>query len=303
MKRIPAWTLALIGITVLWGWSFVAIHAALNEISASAFNAYRFLSGALFLLPALIITRKRISLNEICCGVLAGVVLFFAFAFQTSGIKWTTASNASFITGLAIVFTPLFAYSILKITPHRNQMLGAIVATVGLAFLTLREMSIQLGDALVLACAIFTALHIVVLSKFSIRMDATVLAFIQVLVVGLLSIVWSAWVGQLSLPSSGTAVWTILVIGSLGTALAYFVQTKAQAESPPSRVALILVLEPVFGGFFGYLIGGDRLGAINVFGACLIILGMVITELDANYINTKYQRLKSALKMDNQLNS
>ncbi|MGE6530139.1 DMT family transporter [Pseudomonas sp. NPDC077382] len=303
MKRIPAWTLALIGITVLWGWSFVAIHAALNEISASAFNAYRFLSGALFLLPALIITRKRISLNETCCGVLAGVVLFFAFAFQTSGIKWTTASNASFITGLAIVFTPLFAYSILKITPHRNQMLGAIVATVGLAFLTLREMSIQLGDALVLACAIFTALHIVVLSKFSIRMDATVLAFIQVLVVGLLSIVWSAWVGQLSLPSSGTAVWTILVIGSLGTALAYFVQTKAQAESPPSRVALILVLEPVFGGFFGYLIGGDRLGAINVFGACLIILGMVITELDANYINTKYQRLKSALKMDNQLNS
>jgi drug/metabolite transporter (DMT)-like permease len=53
---------------------------------------------------------------------------------------------------------------------------------------------------------------------------------------------------------------------------------KAQVESPPTRIALILVLEPVFGGLFGYLLGGDRLSAINLSGAALIIVAMVVTE-------------------------
>jgi drug/metabolite transporter (DMT)-like permease len=139
----------------------------------------------------------------------------------------------------------------LKVQPNKQQALGAAMAAVGLALLTISDLSVHVGD---------------------------VLAFIQVVVVGMLSLVWSIATGEFSTPHTSQALTTIVVLGIGGTAVGYFVQTKAQVESPPSRIALILVLEPVFGGLFGYLLGGDRLSVINLSGAVLIIVAMVVTE-------------------------
>jgi drug/metabolite transporter (DMT)-like permease len=278
MKNENVWVAALIGVTILWGWSFVAIHESLTTLSASAFNAYRFLVGGLVMMMVLARKPLRISFDEMKDGTLAGVALFLAFALQTTGIAYTTASNASFITGLAVVFTPLFALVLLKVQVNKQQAFGAVVAAVGLALLTINNLAVHLGDVLVLGCAVFTALHIVVLSKVSKNHDAEVLAFIQVAVVGVLSFIWSATTGTISVPHTPQVLTTIVVMGIGGTAIGYFVQTKAQVASAPSRIALVLVLEPVFGGLFGYLLGGDRLDARNLFGALLIIVAMVVTE-------------------------
>ena len=278
MKTENMWATALVGVTILWGWSFVAIHEALSTLSATAFNAFRFLAGGVVMLILLARKPRRIRFDELKDGAFAGVALFVAFTFQTTGISYTTASNASFITGLAVVFTPLFALILLKVQPNKQQALGAAMAAVGLALLTISDLSVHIGDVLVLGCAVFTALHIVILSKVSKNHDAEVLAFIQVMVVGVLSLVWSIATGEFSTPHTSQALTTIVVLGIGGTAVGYFVQTKAQVESPPSRIALILVLEPVFGGLFGYLLGGDRLSVINLSGAVLIIVAMVVTE-------------------------
>lgn len=278
MKKETFWATALIGVTILWGWSFVAIHESLSTLNAIAFNAYRFLVGGAVMLLFLARKSQRIRLNTVRDGSFAGFVLFLAFTFQTSGIAYTTASNASFITGLAVVFTPLFALFLLKIQPKKQQMIGAVLAAVGLAFLTLTDFAVNIGDALVLGCALFTALHIVVLSRMSKNHDAEVLAFIQVFMVGILSLIWSISEGTITIPSTPQVFMTIVIVGIGGTAIGYFVQTKAQVESPPSRIALILVLEPVFGGLFGYFLGNDRLSELNIFGALLIIFAMALTE-------------------------
>ncbi|MBN3787855.1 DMT family transporter [Burkholderia sp. Ac-20353] len=278
MKSENAWAAALVGVTVLWGWSFVAIHESLQVLSASAFNAYRFLIGAAVMFIALLRRKGKIDWRETSRGVLPGFVLFLAFAFQTAGIAFTTASNASFITGLAVIFAPVFAFWLLQIRPNRQQIIGAIVAAIGLALLTVQDLSVHTGNMLVVGCAVFTALHIVVLSKRSKEADVELLAFVQVLVVGLLSLGWSLATRQFSVPHAPQAIWTAVIVGIGGTAIGYFVQTKAQVESPPSRIALILVLEPVFGGLFGYLIGGDRLSAVNLVGAAMILLAMIVTE-------------------------
>ncbi|MGA9913946.1 MAG: DMT family transporter [Paraburkholderia sp.] len=278
MKTENSWATALVGVTVLWGWSFVAIHESLSSVSAIAFNALRFLVGGIAMLVFLARKPRRIRFAELKDGTLAGLALFAAFTFQTTGIGYTTASNASFITGLAVVFTPLFALLLLRVQPNRQQAFGAAMAAVGLALLTLSAFSVHVGDLLVLGCAVFTALHIVVLSKVSKNHDAEVLAFVQVMVVGVLSLAWSVVTGGFSIPHTSQALTTIVVVGIGGTAIGYFVQTKAQVESSPSRIALILVLEPVFGGLFGYLLGGDRLSAVNLSGAVLIIVAMIVTE-------------------------
>lgn len=279
MKQEKFWVMAMIAVTVLWGWSFVAIHESVTTLSASAFNAWRFLVGAAVMLVLLARRIQHIKLADLKHGAIAGVVLFLAYTLQTSGLVLTSASNSSFITGLAVVFTPLFAKVFLNAPPTKQQMSGALLATIGLGLLTIRDFSVHSGDALSLGCAIFFALHIIILSRISKNGDVEVLAFIQVLVVALLSLLWSSSSGEMSLPSTSQAISTILILGIGGTAIACFVQTKAQVLTAPTKIALILVLEPVFGGMFGYFLAGDRLTALNILGASLIVLAMLVTEV------------------------
>lgn len=278
MKSESAWANALVAVTALWGWSFVAIHESLEALSAPAFNAWRFMVGGAAMLAFLLRKKRPMPVAEIRDGAIAGFALFLAFTFQTSGIAYTTASNASFITGLAVVFTPPIAWLLLRTRATRRQIVSAAVAAVGLALLTMSDWSLRAGDLLVLVCAICTALHIVVLSKFSKGKDVEVLAFVQVAVVALLSLASSVILDDFSVPQTSQAVWTIGVVGIGGTAIAYYVQTKAQVLSSPNKIALILVLEPVFGGIFGYWLGGDRLGFANMVGATLIIGAMIAAE-------------------------
>ena len=279
MKQENIWIIALIAVTVLWGWSFSAIHQALQELSASTFNTYRFMVGAAVMLPFVVKKLSRSTHLDWFVGGLAGLVLFLAFTFQTSGIAYTTASNAAFITGLAVVFTPFLAKVLLKQNPKRQQIMGAALAAIGLALLTINDFAVHMGDTLILACAIFTALHIIVLAKVSKNHDVALLAFIQVFVVAVLSLLWAFFSRPISLPQTSHTYSTIVIMGIAGTAVAYFVQTKAQVQTSPNKIALIIVLEPVFGGFFGYLLAGDRLTVMNMFGAVLIIVAMIITEL------------------------
>ncbi|WP_080970724.1 DMT family transporter [Burkholderia cepacia] len=272
------WALSLVGITALWGWSFVAIHDALSTLSASAFNSYRFLVASFVLVVIVIPVLGKFTKQEFFGGLYAGLALFCAFAFQTAGLKYTTASNAAFITGLAVVFTPLFSFLILRLNPTRQQLIGAVIATIGLGLLTIKGLSVHFGDILVLGCAASFALHIVILSRASKSAHSGRITLVQILVVGLASLAWSVMFGEFSLPKTGSSIWAIVIIGVLGTTLGFFVQTKAQISSPPSRIALIIVLEPVFGGLFGYFLAGDRLSGLNLIGAMLIILGMVVTE-------------------------
>lgn len=279
MKKEKVWVFALMAVTVLWGWSFSAIHQALLELRAPVFNAYRFIVGAVVILPFVAKKLGHSTRLDWLAGGLAGVVLFLAFSLQTAGIAYTTASNAAFITGLAVVFTPFLAKVLLKQNPKRQQIIGAALAAIGLALLTINDFSVHGGDALILACAVFIALHIIVLAKVSKNHDAALLAFIQVLVVALLSFLWALSSKQLSLPHASQTYSTIVIMGVVGTAIAYFVQTKAQVLTSPNKIALIIVLEPVFGGLFGYVLAGDRLTTINIMGAVLIIIAMVVAEM------------------------
>ncbi|MNE27579.1 EamA-like transporter family protein [compost metagenome] len=273
------WELALVMITALWGWSFVAIHDALASMNSATFTALRFLVAAAVMALILFPSLKDMSRRELTGGVAAGLALFAAVALQTEGLRFTSPSNASFITGLAVIFTLPITFFFLGIHPSVQQVLGALIATLGLAFLTAQDFSIRFGDLLVLGCALSFASHIVILSRASKGTHSGRITLVQLVVVGLLGLVWSLGFGEFSMPASSETWVAVLVVGVAGTALGFYVQTKAQIQSPPSRIALILVLEPVFGGLFGYWLAGDRLTPLNLFGAALILVGILATEI------------------------
>jgi drug/metabolite transporter (DMT)-like permease len=277
------WELAMVAVTAVWGSTFVLVRDAVALIPPFAFIAYRFLAAALLL--AAVRPRRTVGgpgggqWGPMAAGAAVGLALFAGYGFQTVGLQYTTASNAGFITGLSVVLTPLLGAVLLGQSPGRWPLTGAILAAVGLAFLSLQTLEVRQGDALVLGCAVAFAAHILLLGRYAPHLDTYRLAVVQLATAGLLALVWAALAGDLVAPASAE-VWVALAITSVvASAGAFLIQTRAQRELSPTRTAVIITMEPVFAGLFGFLVAGERLSGRGWLGAGLILAGMLIAEL------------------------
>ncbi len=195
------------------------------------------------------------------------------------GLQYTTASNAGFVTGLSVVLTPLVGGLVLRERPGRWPAAGAVLALAGLALLSLRQLEIGRGDAIVFGCAVAFALHILILGRVAPRYPSYALAVVQLATVGLLGLAWAAAAGDLA-PPRGTSVWVALAVTTvLASAGGFLIQTRAQQEVSPTKTAVTLTMEPVFAGLFGFLLAGERLSARGWVGAGCILVGMLVAEL------------------------
>ena len=113
-------------------------------------------------------------------GAVLGAALFAGYAFQTVGLQYTNASNAGFVTGMFVVFTPLLSAVLLRRPPSGAAIAGVVLATVGLALLSLGPSFVPRGgDVLILGCALAFAIHIVGLGAWSSLHDAVGLTVVQ----------------------------------------------------------------------------------------------------------------------------
>src|SRR6266568_1603223 len=224
---------------------------------------------------------REIQRHELRAGAITGLALFAGYAFQTVGLQYTTASNAGFITGMFVVFTPVIGALVFRRLPSTAASLGVILATSGLVLLAMPSgFHLRRGDALEVMTAITFAIHILLIARLGKGIPALRFAAIQIATAATLALIWSG-IGEHTAPRGADAgVWfAIALTGIFATALAFLVQTRAQQEIPPTRTAVILTAEPVFAGIFGYLVAGDRLGARGYAGAVLIVAGILVAEL------------------------
>ncbi|MHB9095393.1 MAG: DMT family transporter [Eubacteriales bacterium] len=274
--------LALVFVTLVWGATFVTVKEAIKHIEPFYFLAIRFGIATLIML---VVTNKRIvrlTTSSFLKGVLIGLMLFAGYAFQTFGLRYTSASNAGFITGLSVVFVPICIAMATKKLPGIISALGIVSATLGLGLLTVSEsLNINFGDILVLFCAISYTFHILLLGRYSPDNDTFILATVQIATVAAASY-FSALVKETA-PSAAnfdTEVWqAILITAVLATALAFFMQTWTQKYTSPTHTAIIFTTEPVFAALFAYLIGGESFTLRQGLGAVFILGGMLASEL------------------------
>src|SRR3954454_15592793 len=149
----------LVGMTLVWGCSFVLVKDIVAVVPPMLWLAVRFAFGALALAVIVVAARRwrGLTWREVRWGALLGVVLWAAYALQTVELQSTSPSNGGFITGLSVVLVPLFGLFILGQRPDRWAVIGVVMATVGLALLSLHieeRLAVSWGDALVFGCAI-----------------------------------------------------------------------------------------------------------------------------------------------------
>ncbi|GAG67474.1 unnamed protein product [marine sediment metagenome] len=281
MKSIQA-EIYLLVIVIIWGSTFAIIKGVLDQIPTFTFLAYRFFLAVLILY---LIFWKRIRENiektTLKKGVLIGIFLFLGYAFQTVGLKYTTATKAGFITGLSVVLVPIISHFFIKEKINRNSVIGVILAFIGLWFLNYSSsFSFNFGDFLVLLCAMSFAMHIISVGLYTKKVDYVGLVIVQLATVFVLSLLMALVFErpEIHLSYSPNVWWSIVLTGVFATALAFYMQNRFQRYSTATKTAIIFSGEPIFAAVFAYLLLEEKVGLIAWIGGLLIIFGMIISQ-------------------------
>ncbi len=271
--------LALTSVAAVWGASFVLMKDALKGQSVDDFLATRFIIATIALILFRPQALKEINLEMVMKGSLLGLFLGSGYLFQTIGLHLTTAATTGFITGLYVVFTPILGALFLKSSVIRNEWIGVVMATVGLALLSFKGFSIGLGELSVLLSALFFAFHILGLGRWSGRFATYPLTIVQLgtiaILTSLLALVDDGYEPPNTNQEWGATIFTAL----LATSLAFLIQTWSQSKMDATVVAVVLTLEVVFAALFAVITGQESLTLRAILGGTLIFAAMILMQL------------------------
>jgi drug/metabolite transporter (DMT)-like permease len=294
-KRLsPATTahLLLLAVVFVWGVTFVLIKDALQDATPLLFNLLRM--SLAFLALAVVNYRqlRHINRRALLSGLVVGLFLAAGYQFQTAGLARTTPAKSAFITGLVVVFVPLFTIlpalrSINTPPPRWTTGIGALLAFSGLLLLTTPEgtswrnlfASIGPGDLLTLACAIAFAGHLLALAHTSHQVPTGQLATLQIGAATLIMAITLPLGGRPHLSVTPRLLIALIVTSLLATAAAFTIQSWSQQHLPPTHTAILLTLEPVFACLTSFLVLHEQLGRRSLVGAALILTGIAFIEL------------------------
>ena len=285
-KRLRA-DLSLAFCSLLWGATFVVVKNSLAYSSVYIFLAVRFTLAALLMAafrPRVFRTLKK---EELLAGAALGFFMFGGYAFQTTGLEYTTPAKSGFVTGSSVVMVPL----LLGIFWGRRLTLwvyaGVFAAVFGLYFLTVPAEGVSYlnrGDLLTFVAAGLYAMHIILVGDYTRRHSVAALSVLQVAACAVL-----AWVATGLTSVTGWQAarfgWQpgsllgIAICAVFATAVAFSIQLWAQQFTTSSHAAILFTLEPVFASMTSYILLRERLGTRALLGAAFVLAGILIAEL------------------------
>ncbi|MEY4104372.1 MAG: hypothetical protein RL461_1574 [Planctomycetota bacterium] len=288
----------LLACAVIWGISFLWQKWANEHIGALTYVGIRSLLGALVVAPLLLRAPVRAALRDparrrplLVGGLAAGACLAAASAFQQTGLKSTTVTNAGFITGLYVVLVPFIG----RFLGQRIGWAAWAAVVLSLAGLTLLSFShvmsvsdlagfidgLNRGDLWVLACAVTWAIHVHVVGWAAPRSDAIALSVLQFVVGGVVATSLALAFESPSIQAVQDATAPIVLSAVFAVGVAFTLQAVAQDVAPPTHTAILLSLESVFCAIAGAVWLGEELGVRQVGGAALLLAAALLAQLPA----------------------
>lgn len=287
----------------IWGTAFVAQRKGMEYIGPFTFNGIRSIIGAVVLVPVILFIRNGArkkspdspdallsagsKKNLLIGGLACGVLLFTASTLQQAGMVYTTSGKAGFITALYIVIVPILGLFVGK-RVRPLIIICVIMAVAGLYLLTIKEgFSVNRGDLLILACAFFFSIHILVIDHFSPRTNAVALSGIQLFVTGLVSVPCMAVFETVDWSAVLDCAIPILYAGVMSCGVAYTMQIVAQKYTEPTVASLLLSLESVFAALAGAVILGEVLSGRELAGCIIMFVAIILAQLPEKGQNIK----------------
>lgn len=297
-KRSVLYSDALLVLTAaIWGFAFVAQRVGMDDLGPFAFNAVRYLIGALVLLPLIRWRRKAAAaaftqdvgttgspvrpkgLRRFLPFAVCGSVMFLGATLQQLGLVTTTAGNAAFVTSLYVVIVPLLG-SLFGRVNHVKNYLAALVSVAGLYIITVGGgFTVAPGDLLVLAGSFFWAAHILVIDHFAPKVDSVELSAGQFAVCGALSFVAALLFEPKPFEGILSAAVPLLYGGLFSCGVAFTLQIVAQRSAPPAHASILLAFEGLFGAIGGVLLLGEPATLRLFAGGGLMLIAAIYSQL------------------------
>ena len=320
-KRVFRADALLLLTAAVWGFGFVAQRSGMQYVGPFTFNGIRFPLGSLSLIPLIAWNARKRPPSRLKGNwkktvllpcFFAGTCLFIAVTIQQLGIMITTAGNAGFITGLYVIFTPIFGIFLGRKT-GKATWFGAVLTLTGLYFLSTSGPmgGINPGDIIITVSAVFWAFHVLIIDRLVQKTDPLVLSSGQFAIAGLYALAaafliepaLSSWLANSELFSTGLFYWKsfpalingfrsgtvplslisdaaipILYGGLISVGIGYTLQTVAQRDAPPAHATIILCLEGGFAALGGILFLHEAVGIRIIIGFALSLTGMLVSQ-------------------------
>ena len=275
--------------TFIWGTAFIAQDTGMDNIGPLTFNSARFFVGFIFMLPvALIIERKKI-IPEINSNkklffkyyMFMGVSLFLGTSLQQAALQYTNIANAAFFTIFYVPIVPILLFFFYKFKVHWSIWPSIAMCIIGVYLLSnFSDSQIMLGDALVILCSLFWALHIIFAGKFMKKFDLPIFyASLQSIFVFFLSIIAAYVFEEIDIQKILLEYSSILYAGILSGGVAFTLQMYAQKNIDEAPAAIIYSLEGVFAALAGWIILNQILNLDNIIGCLLILFAVILSQI------------------------
>ena len=264
---------------LFWGASTVVAKHVLSTLPPFAFMSARFWLAFLVIFILYFPRMRNISRETISLGITTGLLLFASYALQLVGMLYTSVANAAFIAALGVIIIPIIHAVMVKRLPSGPVITSIILCTIGLALLTGWQGGFNLGDFLCLLCAVTFSFYTIVIDRKAGNIESLSLTAVQFATAGICATI-AAFFFETYTASQLIESWgSILFVGILCTALVTPLQIIGQKNTTPTRVGVILLLEPVSATILAFLFLNEFIGIPGFIGSCLILTGILIAEL------------------------
>lgn len=278
--------LLLLGAAFIWGTTFVAQMTGMEGLGPFTYAMARYLLGFLFLLGFWYVMRGRREEKKRKgiyhpgwrAGLGSGAIMFVGTSLQQVAMLYTTAGKTAFITALYIILVPMGAALLGKKIFGENWA-GAVIALTGLYMLSIHgEVSLGLGDSLVLLSAFFWAAQILFIDRYADRVDVVELSLAQIFVCWLGSSIAALLFEMVSWEPIAAAWFSIFYGGVMSGGVAFTLQIVGQKYADPGPAAIVMSFEAVFGAVSSWLLLGEIMSGAQIAGCALMMTGVLVTQ-------------------------
>ena len=278
-------SLSIVLATVIWGSTFVAQSVGVDHVGPFTFLSIRcFLAVAMLLLVLFLRNRKdfvKILTDARLwkAGIPCGIALFAATALQQIGLIYTTAGKGGFITTMYIIMVPILGL-FLKQKPPKTVGISVVIAAVGLYLISGAGFTaINIGDVLMLLCAIAFAVQILIMDRVAGELNSMALNMSQALVCAVISGICALFFDTTTWRGILDCWFPLCWAGIMSMGIAYTLQIVGQKSIEPTTASLLMSFESVFAAISGALLLNESFTLTEGIGCALVFGAIMLTQI------------------------
>ena len=215
---------------------------------------------------------------------LIGITFFFAMLFELLGLKTTPSSVTAFLEGMVVVMVPAVTGIVYKKLPDRMTVFSAILAIVGVGFLTLKgdRIGFTSGELLVLFGTFWYSLSVLVTDKAAKNDDLMTVSIYQLLFIALFAYIGAFIFEEIRLPQSGTEWGAVFALAVICSCVGFTIQPFGQKYITPERAGILAIFNPLTAAVLGVVFLHEKMTPSMLLGSFLILVSILAPAVIAD---------------------